>query len=117
MSGSPHHHALRKILLATDMSSRCDRALDRAVLINRDTDSKLVLLHAFEEFDEASLTYGRHATPSWRAPPDAAALAKSRIREDLRAEVADLSEQAEVLIVDGIRPTPFSGWQNPTRST
>jgi nucleotide-binding universal stress UspA family protein len=101
MSASPHDGTLRKILLATDLSARCDRALDRAVLIARDSPIQLVILHAYEEFDEASLTYRRFAEPSWRAPLDATAIAKARIRQDLQADVADVSERAAVLIVEG----------------
>jgi nucleotide-binding universal stress UspA family protein len=101
MSSSGDHETLRKILLATDMSARCDRALDRAVAIAADTGANLLILHVFEEFDEASLSYGRYEVPSWRAPPDAAEMAKRRIRSDLHADVGDTVEKATVLIREG----------------
>jgi nucleotide-binding universal stress UspA family protein len=66
-----------------------------------DTGASLLILHVFEEFDESTLAYGRHPTPSWRAPPDALEIAKRRIREDLHADVGDAVERATVLVVEG----------------
>src|SRR5688572_30512216 len=37
-----------RILLATDLTSRCDRALDRAVQLAREWDAQLHVLHAIE---------------------------------------------------------------------
>jgi nucleotide-binding universal stress UspA family protein len=89
------------VLLATDLSARGDRALERAVAIAADRKAHLTVLHAFEELNEASLTYGTHVVPSWRAPPDAVDVAKRRIREVLQAEVGDAVEHATILIEDG----------------
>ena len=52
MSGPP-----KKILLATDLSPRCDRALDRAVLLAELWQAKLIILNVLEDvrvsgFDE-----------------------------------------------------------------
>lgn len=44
----------RKILLATDLSPRCDRAFDRAVSFMKEFHSELVLLHVVEPHDEIS---------------------------------------------------------------
>jgi len=41
---SPH-----KILLATDLSARCDRALDRAGILADRWDAELVALHVIED--------------------------------------------------------------------
>jgi nucleotide-binding universal stress UspA family protein len=100
-ASSSGHNTLRNVLLATDLSARGDRALDRAVAIAVDRQAHLTVLHVFEEFDESDLTYGRHRTPSWRAPPDALQTAKLRIREGLQAELGDAIEQATVLIEEG----------------
>lgn len=100
-TSSSNPGTLRRLLLATDLSARCDRALDRAIAIAAETQAHLTVLHAFEEFQEDSLTYGAHPTPSWRAPPDAAAIAKTRIREALQADVGDAIEQAAIRIEDG----------------
>jgi nucleotide-binding universal stress UspA family protein len=93
--------APRKILLATDLSARGDRALERAVLIARRHDVPLIIVHAFEELDESTLTYGSRGVPSWRRPPDAASLMKQRIRQNLRADLGDAIEKALILIEEG----------------
>jgi nucleotide-binding universal stress UspA family protein len=98
---STNHDTLRKVLLATDLSARGDRALERAIAIAADRQAHLIVVHAFEEFNEANLMYELHLTPSWRAPPDAVQVAKRRIREGLRAELGDAVEQATVLIEEG----------------
>jgi nucleotide-binding universal stress UspA family protein len=89
------------VLVATDLSARCDRALERAVAIATGCQAHLTVLHVFEEFEESSLTYGRQVPPSWRAPADALQIAKLRIREGLQAELGDAVEQATVLIEEG----------------
>lgn len=100
-ASSSAHGTLRKVLLATDLSARCDRALDRAVAIAANTNAHLVILHVIEEFHESNLTYGGDLSPSWRAPPDAVAITKIRIREGIKADVGDALEQATVLIEQG----------------
>jgi nucleotide-binding universal stress UspA family protein len=89
------------VLLATDLSARGDRALERAVSIAADRQAHLTVLHAFEDLNESNLTYGVHRAPSWRAPPDAVEVAKRRIREGLRAELGDAVERATVVIEEG----------------
>jgi nucleotide-binding universal stress UspA family protein len=92
---------VRNILLATDLSARGDRALGRATAIAAERQAHLTVLHAFEEFNESSLTYDKPTQPSWRAPPDAARIAKLRIREGLEAELGDVVEHATILIEEG----------------
>ena len=98
---SSAHDTLRKVLLATDLSARCDRALDRAVAIATNTNAHLVILHVIEEFQESNLTYGADPPPSWRSPPDAVAIAKIRIREGIEADVGDTLERATVMVQEG----------------
>jgi nucleotide-binding universal stress UspA family protein len=93
--------APRKILLATDLSARGDRALERALLIARRHDATLIILHAFEELDESTLTYGSRGAPSWRRPPDAVTMMKQRIRQGLRTDLGDAIEKALILIEEG----------------
>jgi nucleotide-binding universal stress UspA family protein len=88
-------------LLATDLSARGDRALDRAIAIAADTGAHLTIVHAFEEFAEATLSYVRSPAPTWRAPPDAVAVAKLRIRLGLRADLGDAIEKATILVEEG----------------
>ncbi len=100
-ASSTDHRTLRKILLATDLSARCDRALERAVAIAADRQADLIVLHAFQEFNEANLRYDVDLAPSWRAPPDAVEMAKYRIRQGLQADVGDILEHATILIEEG----------------
>lgn len=96
-----NHEVLRKILLATDLSARCDRALNRAVTLAGDARAHLLILHVFEEFEEAKHAYGGHLAPSWRAPPDAVQVARQRILEGLQEDVGGAIEHSTVLILEG----------------
>jgi len=93
--------APRKLLLATDLSARGDRALERAVAIAASQNAHLTIVHAFEELDESTLSYGRRAAPPWQRPPDVVAIAKRRIRQGLRADLGDAVENATLLIEEG----------------
>jgi nucleotide-binding universal stress UspA family protein len=81
-------------LLATDLSGRGDRALDRALLLADAWGAELLIVHALEERPGWS-DQGR--LPSWRRPPDAAALAERQIR----ADVGDASARVRILIREG----------------
>lgn len=89
MNGPP-----RRMLLATDLSARCDRALDRAVSLAAQWQAHLVVLHVLE--DEFA-TLREAGLPSWRRPPDPAALA----RKQLLADLGSIAEQATVVIEQG----------------
>lgn len=91
----------RKILLATDLSARGDRALERAVSISLRSDVQLTILHVIEQFDESSLTYGARGLPSWSRPPDAAALMKQEIKQGLRSDLGDAIDKDVILIEEG----------------
>jgi nucleotide-binding universal stress UspA family protein len=99
----PAHNpgAPRTILLATDLSARGDRALERAIALARRHDARLIILHVYEELDAATLTYGTRGAPSWRRPPDAVTILKQRIRQGLRSDLGDAVEQAVILIEEG----------------
>ena len=98
---APPAGAPRKILLATDLSARGDRALERAISIARRCDAALIILHVFEELDSSTLTYGTRTLPSWHRPPDAATLMKHRIRQGLRSDLGDAVEKAVILVEAG----------------
>ncbi|MDC0748945.1 universal stress protein [Polyangium mundeleinium] len=67
----------KKILLATDLSCRCDRALDRAALLASTWHASLTVVHALEE--SPSVT----DLPSWRQTLTPAQLALQQIRADM----------------------------------
>lgn len=93
--------APRTVLLATDLSARGDRALERAVAIAESQGAHLMIVHVFEELDESTLSYGRRAAPAWQRPPDVVAIAKQRIRQGLRTDLGDTVERATLLIEEG----------------
>jgi nucleotide-binding universal stress UspA family protein len=93
--------ALRKILLATDLSARGDRALERAVALATERDAQLLIVHVFEELDEATSSYRARGAPSWQRPPDAVAVAKLRVRQALRADLGDAIDRATLRIEEG----------------
>lgn len=91
----------RQILLATDLSARCDRALERAMLLAAGWQAQLTILHVLEERPQPAAGSAGHALPSWQRPPDPTALAKLRIRQGLRADARDAVQKAIVLVEEG----------------
>lgn len=88
----------RTILLATDLSARSDRALDRAVQLARQWSSKLLIVHALEKPPAGAPGWTQfEETPSWRRPADPAQMVVEQIRRDAQSEVKDL----DVRVVDG----------------
>ena len=84
----------KKILLATDLSARCDRALDRAAQLARQWGAQLLIVHAIDR-KTASLSEAAYPLPSWRRSPDPALAIQERIRRDLRDEVDQLKIHVE----------------------
>jgi nucleotide-binding universal stress UspA family protein len=78
MQGPP-----KTILLATDLSARCDRAFDRAVSLASEWQARLVALHVIEEEAPGALA-GGEPVPSWRRTQDPQRAAEARIRSELR---------------------------------
>jgi nucleotide-binding universal stress UspA family protein len=72
----------KRILLATDLSGRGDRALDRATQLALQWDAELSIVHALEGEGLDLPEY--QGLPSWRQPPDPMALVERQIREDVR---------------------------------
>lgn len=90
MSKSPP----KKILLATDLSARSDRALDRAAQLARQWDAQLLVVHAIDP-KAVSLTEAAYPRPAWRPSPDPVPALLDRIRRDLREEVDQLKIHIE----------------------
>ncbi|OJY22332.1 MAG: hypothetical protein BGO98_37765 [Myxococcales bacterium 68-20] len=86
-----------KILFATDLSCRCDRALDRAAELAREWKARLVVCHALEAPPPVI------DAPSWRRPLEPKEIVWQRI-------YADLSEPGMVdveVIVERGEPAPL----------
>jgi nucleotide-binding universal stress UspA family protein len=85
----------KKILLATDLSARCDRALCRAAMLAKQWQSSLIVLHVVEDRD--LIIPDAAGLPSWRRPPDPLDTA----RKQLLADVDALPARSTVRIVEG----------------
>lgn len=72
-----------RILLATDLSHRCDRALDRAVELARRWDGDLVIVHALERPSDLGAEQQSKDMPFWLAPQDRPLKVERRLRRDL----------------------------------
>lgn len=85
----------RKILMATDLSARCDRALYRAAMLAKQWQSSLIVLHVVEDRDLS--VPDAAGLPSWRRPPDPLDIA----RKHLLADVDALPARSAVRITEG----------------
>ncbi|MBX3262375.1 MAG: universal stress protein [Labilithrix sp.] len=88
-----------RILFATDLSYRCDRALDRTVSLAREWTSRLIVLHALEAPSPVT------DAPSWRRPHDPRRAAERRIRDDVDGSGAP-DVEIDVLVERG-EPAPL----------
>jgi nucleotide-binding universal stress UspA family protein len=98
------HGTPRKLLLATDLSARCDRALERAVSLAKAWQAQLTVLHVLEDALDPLASRSERSLPSWRRPPDALAIARQRIHQGLRADVGDALDRAIIMIEEGEPP-------------
>lgn len=85
----------KTILLATDLSSRGDRALDRAAQLSRQWGARLLVVHVLDPHE--SFIERRHLDdlPSWRQPPGRTALAEARLRRDLPDDFGPVAVRVE----------------------
>ncbi|RYD89020.1 MAG: universal stress protein, partial [Sphingobacteriales bacterium] len=83
-------HPPRKILLATDLSSRGDRALDRAAQLARQWNAQVLIVHAMAP-PPVRMTDFADPLPSWRRPPDPAVAIERLIRRDIREAFGQLT--------------------------
>jgi nucleotide-binding universal stress UspA family protein len=83
----------RKLILATDLSGRCDRALDRAVDLTRRWSSGLTAVHALEQLPEFTNARRRF----WRTSEDRSAAVARQLRDDIR----DDGVEAQVVVEEG----------------
>lgn len=73
----------RRIILATDLSARCDRALDRAAALASAWQAELIALHALEPLEDFHALSQERRLPSWRRPADATRIAEDQLRHDM----------------------------------
>lgn len=84
-----------RILLATDLSCRCDRALDRSVELANEWKARLVVLHVLETSSPVT------NAPSWQRPLDPRQAAERRIHADLGDAAAAVAVDLEVIVERG----------------
>lgn len=72
-----------RVALATDLSHRCDRALDRAVLVAREWGAALLVIHAVEPATGDAPFSEIRDLPSWRRPPDPVRATRDHLMRDL----------------------------------
>jgi len=92
----------KTILLATDLSCRSDRPLDRAADLAKLWGARLVVLTVLEADIQSWLE--REAAedlPSWRRPPDRESVARAQLLRDLPQTLRDV----EVMVREGDPPT------------
>lgn len=75
----------RSLLLATDLSPRCDRATDRAIALARDWRLRAVAASVVEPFERSARNVPRHDLPGWYTEPSDAQLARRRLEREFAA--------------------------------
>ncbi len=85
------------ILLATDLSARCDRALDRAALLSRRWGSQLIALHVLESEAHLRSFNEERNLSSWRRPSSPLKIAERQ----LKASLLELPERITTLVEEG----------------
>lgn len=95
LSGPP-----KRVLLATDLSARCDRALDRAVMLATEWKAELIILHVIESgvSRTSQMLDSDEPFPSWqRLRADAIEMT----RRKLLADIGPAATNATILIEEG----------------
>src|SRR3546814_18152659 len=93
----------RRILLATDLTSRCDRALDRASQLASEWDAELVAAHVVDPAHTPQFHVDR-SRRRWRRIHDPLERMRWRIRRDLAGDMENMrfileeGEPAEKLV-------------------
>ncbi|MDE8654282.1 universal stress protein [Novosphingobium album (ex Liu et al. 2023)] len=88
----------QRIALATDLSHRCDRALDRALLVAKAWQAELTVIHAVAPPEDVTLFGSLRDLPSWHRPPDPVRKVRDRIYRDLVREDPDVDIALHVKI-------------------
>jgi len=87
----------RAILLSTDLSNRCDRALDRALSLARQWDARLIAVTVVEP--DAGLIAKASSAKAGKAAADPLLLASLQMRRDVATTGTDVP--VEVLVREG----------------
>lgn len=83
MSDTPGSSITASVLLATDLSARSDRALDRAVMLARHWRARLIVLSVIPSMQELDFNEQIFGTPPWKRPEQLAQQVERQLRRDL----------------------------------
>ncbi len=89
---------VHNLLFATDLSSRCDRASDRATQLAQAWKARLLVVHAIDPAYAVHYAKMSQELPSWQRPEDYRTVAARRLSMDLASDKID----AEVYVSEGI---------------
>ena len=89
---------VHNLLLASDLSSRCDRATDRAAQLAQAWKAKLLVVHAIDPAYAFRYAKMSQELPSWRRSEDYRTVAARRLSMHLASDKID----AEVYVAEGI---------------
>lgn len=87
----------RSLLVATDLSSRCDRAIDRGVLLAREWGARLVVVTVLEKAQMGEL----QAQGPLAFTADEAAQLQDQARRRLQAELGDAAVPFDLVVAHG----------------
>jgi len=87
----------KKILLATDFSARCDRALDRALQLMKQFNAELIILHVIEPSNEFRTFYRKRLINTHSYAEKLA----EKARHELKQFLPDHSDRISIIIKKG----------------
>lgn len=99
----------RAILLATDLSARCDRAFDRALQLASQWNAGLVVLTVIEDGAGVGPAGGAASATASDNGVDPRLLAAGQVRRDVAASAPDV--RVDVLVREGLAGNPRVGSQ------
>jgi nucleotide-binding universal stress UspA family protein len=85
----------KTIVFASDLSSRCDRALDRTAQLANAWGAKVVVVHVLDPREESPSQSRLEDLPSWRRPPNRADVVRAQIRRDVIGNLPDFEVRVE----------------------
>jgi len=85
----------RNIVVATDLSARCDRALDRSAVLAAAWGARLFAVHALERTDDFYAVELERRLPSWRRSRDARLIAEAQLQRDVLGAGVELETIVE----------------------
>lgn len=93
------------VLLATDLSPRCDRATDRAIALARAGRGRALAATVVEPAERSERNVPRHDLPGWYTEPREAQLARQRLEREFESG----ARTWEVSVTEGVAGEQVAG--------